>query len=334
MKRLLYLLLITALLTGCASNHYNVPTENFAEKVKVLGIAPIFVDADSDIRYPEKGQLIQLISDMNRRYEPQLVRKLKTTGNFYTVALLDSEPTKLFNSLVFRREKRDDATVQYNKYFWKNDELRGYIQKNNLDAVMLVTVSGLTKNEKLYSSNLLTSLETDYNYLTLTAQILDANGTVLWEYPNFRRRFLTYAPIINLQYPDFSESDANLSRKTEVKFKTVDGIRRALEQKRKDWLLRETQEPEAYGAQFEEIVSLIKYDLGSSAKDTSTTSEPPRQRPTDVSKPPVVRPEPAVTPAAPTSPPLATEPAKTPAIPAEASPTNTDEIVPATDSTR
>ena len=55
------------------------------------------------------------------------------------------------------------------------------------------------------------SLTSDYNYLIMTAQILDANGTILWEYPNFRQRILSYDPLINLEYPDFNEAEANLT---------------------------------------------------------------------------------------------------------------------------
>lgn len=338
-KLLLSGLLLAVFLTGCAANYYNVPTNSFAEKVKTLGVAPIFMDAESDISYPQKDLLIQLVSDLNRRYEPQLARKLKATGNFYTVALLDNDPGQLFTSLVSRRENRDDAGIRYNKYFWKNDELRNYIQKNNLDAVMLLTVSGLTRNEKIYSSNMLTSLTADYNYLTLTAQILDSNGTVLWEYPNFRQRILSYHPLINLQYPDFSESDANLSQKTEIKFKTLDGIRRTLEKKQKDWLLRETTEPEAYGNQFDEIVSLVKYDSDKSAASTSTSTEAARQGASEAYKPMVVQPLPMAAPSA-SALELSAPPAKPdqePVIPppsGDISAADSDEIVPATGSTR
>lgn len=335
MKRLLLGVLCVAIfMTGCAKNYYNIPTDSFADKVKVLGIAPFFVDADSDIKHPQKDSIIQLVNDLNRKYEPQLARKLKASGSFYAVSLLDNEPNHLFASLLFRREKRDDAEISYNKYFWNNDELRGYIQKNNLDAVMLITVSGLTKSDKIFSSNLLTSLESDYNYLTLTAQILDANGTILWEYPNFRRRILSYSPLINLQYPDFSESDANLSRKTEVKFKTLDGIRRTLEHKQKDWLFRETPESEAYGAQFEEIVSLTKYDRSKSPKSAPITSELDKQLPIDSAKASELRREPAQTTIQHQTSPVpqqkAAEPLKVPAAPIATG----DEIVPATDSTR
>lgn len=261
MKRMIVaVLLISGMLSGCARNHFNVPPEIFSEKVKVLGVIPIIVDADSDIRHPQKEQLLQIVADMNRKYEQQFVRKLKTTGNFYTVALMDGEPKTIFSNLLFRHEKRNDATIPYNKYFYKTDELRDYLKRNNLDAVMLIVVSGLTRTDKIYSNELYSSLTTDYNFLTMTAQILDPDGTVLWEYPNFRRHFLSHIPMINLQYPDFSETKANLSSDTNLKFKSLEGIQRSLDKKRKDLLLRETQESEVYGKQFDEMLGLLKYD--------------------------------------------------------------------------
>jgi hypothetical protein len=264
-RLILGLIFMAVALTGCASNYYNVPTENIAEKVKVLGIAPILIDTDSDIIHPQKELLIPLVAELNRKYEPLLVSKLRNDENFFAVNLLTDEPQQLFKSLMARREKRDDADIQYNKYFFNNSGISSYIQKNRLDAVMLIVVSGLTRTSKLYSSNWLTTLETNFNFLTLSAQILGPDGTVLWEYPNFRGRLLTFYPLINLQYPDFSESEANLSKKTEVRFKSLDGIRRTLEKKRSDWLLRETPEPEAYGRLFDEIASVLAY----SKKSTS-----------------------------------------------------------------
>ncbi len=332
MRRLLLLPLLLVTF-GCAQNYFNVPKEQFADKVKVLGIAPLMVDADSTISHPQREQLIGLLADTNRINEQLLVRKLKATGNFYTVALLDGDPQKLISSLMFRREKRDDATIQYNKYFWKGEELRSYLQKNSLDAVMLVVVSGINRTEKIFSTNLLNSLETDYNFLIMTAQIVDANGTVLWEYPNFRRRLLTYYPMLNLQYPDFSEAEANLSDKAQVKFKTFEGIRRSLEQKRKDLLMRETQETEIYGKQFDEMITLIRYDRNSAKQEPAAgITEPPKQpahvqpaaptspeAPRPASATPVEIPKPAAAPAAPAP---SAEPTA-PAAPPVAAPTVT-----------
>jgi len=328
MKRLVIsVLVIAGTMLGCAQNHFNVPTENFAEKVKVLGIAPIFVDADSDIIHPQKELLLPVISDLNRKYEPLLARKLQATGNFYAVTLLADESRQLFNSLMSRREKRNDANIEYNKYFWKNDAIVSYIKKNRLDALMIVTVSGLTQKSKIYSINLLSSLEANYNFLTMTAQIVSPDGTVLWEYPNFRGHLLSYYPLVNLQYPDFSESEANQSRSTEVRFKSVDGIRRTLEQKKKDLLFRETEEPEVYGRLFDEMTSLIKYPVDKKAQGNQPPTSEPFKSATNSGTSAVPPPTPPVE--VPVKAPLPKSVVETPVAPTP--PAN--EIVPATSST-
>jgi hypothetical protein len=333
MKRLLLVLtLLTTVISGCSQNHFNVPTENFADKVRVLGIAPIIVDADSDIKHPQKDQLISLLTEMNRKYEQQFVRKLKATGNFYTIALLDGEPQTIFSKLSSRHEKRDDATILYNKYFWKNDELQNYIRKNNLDAVMLIVVSGLTRSDKVLSIGQLKSLTTDYNYLIMTAQILDTNGAILWEYPNFRQRIPGHDPLINLEYPDFNEAEANLTTNANVKFKTIEGIRRTLDQKSKDLLLRETQESDVYNRQFDEMISLLKYDHDKEKKSPAPvveTSRPlaPVEQPVKAAEPPAVQPQTAA-PAPAIEVPAVT---RVPVLEQPAAPT--DEIVPAKGST-
>jgi hypothetical protein len=329
MKRLLLLsVLLATVVTGCSQNHFNIPTENFAEKVRVLGIAPIIVDADSDITHPQKDLLVTLVTETNRKYEQQFVRKLKATGNFSTAALLDGDSQSIYGKLFSRRETRNDAAILYNKYFWKSDELRDYLQKNNLDAVMLLVVSGLTKSESVTSIGQLKSLTSDYNYLTMSAQILDANGTILWEYPNFHQRILNYNPLINLEYPDFNEAEANQTNSVQVKFKTIEGIRRTLEQKRKDLLLRDTQEPEIYGKQFDEIISLLKYDHDKEKKKSAPVAE--KTRPLQSFEQPGRATE--VTPAAAAAP-AADVPAVTrvPVLEKPAAPT--DEIVPAKGST-
>ncbi|HIJ82424.1 MAG TPA: hypothetical protein HPP76_12025, partial [Desulfuromonadales bacterium] len=227
---------------------------------------------------------------------------------------------------------RNDANIEYNKYFWKNDAVAAYIKKNRLDAVMVVTVSGLTQRSKIYSSNLLSSLDTDYNFLTMTAQIVSPDGTVLWEYPNFRGQISPYYPLVNLQYPDFSESEANKSRTTGVRFKSLDGIRRTLELKKKDLLFRETDEPEIYGRFFDEMTSLIKY---TSDKQAKGSQPPPVAEPlkpaTTGGTVPVSPPAPVTAPPA-ESPVKAPLPKSAPEAPLVPTPPGND-IVPATSST-
>lgn len=259
MQRLVLLLglLLVPLLGGCAHNYYNLPQEAVAERVKVLGMVPIIVDAGSDIRHPQREELITLLTNSNRSFERNLLRLAKSTDSFYTVTMIDDDPKAVFSKLLFRRERRDDASIQYNKYFWQNEPLSDFIRKNSLDAVMFVIVSGITRPDKVSSSNLLDSLAADYNYLIMTAQIVDGNGSILWEYPNFRQRTLSYTPLINLQYPDFDEAKANMSSKVQIKFKTLEGIRRALEKRRQDLLRQDTSEVELYTTQFDDMTSMM-----------------------------------------------------------------------------
>lgn len=279
MKRLSTLLCLVMLVLiggGCAQNHYNLPRESIVDRLKVLGVAPIIVDAGSDIRFPQKDELVTLLTNTGRTHDRDLLRLLKNSNSFYAVTMLDADPKALLSSMLSRRERRDDAAIQYNKYFWKEDVLSDLLKRNNLDALLLVVVSGITKPEKIRSANLMDSLETDYNYLIITAQIVDANGLILWEYPNFRQRLLSYRHLLNLQYPDFEEAKANMSSKVQLKFKTFEGIKRALDKKRKDVLLRETEEADLLISQLEEISSLIKFDR---SIKPSTAAEQPAAEP-------------------------------------------------------
>jgi hypothetical protein len=271
-KILLLLFCMLPVMGGCAHNYFNVPQETFADRVKVLGVVPIMVDADSDVRFPQKEELLALITTQNRIYEKDLIRSIKATNSFYTVALLDLDAKTVFSSMLFRRERRDDGGVQYNKYFWKEQQLQEIIRKNGLDAIMFVVVSGVTRQEKLYSSNLMDSLQADFNFLIMTGQIIDAQGVVLWEYPNFRRRAQSYPPFINLQYPDFDEARANMSAKVVIKYKTLEGLKRALDKRRLDLLRRETSEVEVYMDQFDEMSGMI--DIDRSRKPAQPPAQP------------------------------------------------------------
>lgn len=261
MKTFLKLVLLSMAvfsISGCASNYYNVPRETFERKVKILGVAPIFVDSESDIRLPEKDALVALIKDYNRKNEKELVARLKDTGTFFSVRLLDEDADKLFLNILFRRERRDDASVVYNKYFYKLPELKELVTRNGLDAVMFTVVSGLTHQDTVRSSNLVSYLEADYNVLVMTSQILDASGNILWEFPNFRENRPSMPTFIELQYPDFDEAKANETEKVELKFKTVPGIERALKKTADSSLQGNAKVSSAYTSIFSDMVSLLK----------------------------------------------------------------------------
>jgi hypothetical protein len=252
------LFMIVYLSFGCSNNYYNIPRETFEKKVKILGVAPIFVDSDSDIRHPEKEALVNLIKEQNRKNEKELLALLKKTGTFFSVRLLDDDADKLYYNTMFRRERRDDASVVYNKYFFKLPELKELVTKNGLDAVMFTVVSGLTRQDTVRSSNLVSYLECDYNFLVMTSQILDADGNILWEFPNFRENSPSLPAFFPLQYPDFDEAKANETEKVDVKFKTIPGITRALNKSEDSILPGKAQVSSAYASIFGDMAALLK----------------------------------------------------------------------------
>ncbi|MCL2761375.1 MAG: hypothetical protein FWD70_07000 [Desulfuromonadales bacterium] len=256
--KLVVIVILALLIGGCASNYYNIPRETYEKQVRVLGIAPIMIDADSDIQHPQKDEILNIVRDANRKNEKALVDTIKDTGEYFTVRLLDNEAGQLFSDIFLRREPRNDAGIVYNKYFFNPEKIKELVTSNNLDAVMLVVVSGASIPDKLYSSNLMSTLKTKYNALIMTAQIIDANNNVLWEYPNFRQRSISFDPLVLLQYPDFDEAKANKTDRVEVKFKTVEGIRRAFSET--DSSLFKTRTTSAiYMKQFGEMKSLLSY---------------------------------------------------------------------------
>ena len=279
----LLLALVSLATVGCSHNYYNISREAYEQKVRILGIAPIFVDSDSDIRHPEKDTLVALIKDFNRKNEPELVAGIKTSGNYFSVALLPDDPDKLFSNIFFRREKRDDAGIAYNKYFYKGPEIRDIIARNNVDALLLLVVSGLSVRENIYSGNLLAKLESDYNYLAMSGQIIDAEGNILWEFPNFRQRRLAYPKFLALQYPDFDEAKANETDKVEVKFKTIPGINRFLGKSSPSPLRKNAAVADAYSNIFDEMISMLRHPSNPfwGGKKEKSSPLPPSQPATD-----------------------------------------------------
>lgn len=258
-SRLMLLAVSLMLFAGCATNYYNVTREAYEKKVKVLGVAPILLDTDSDIRHPDRMDILKLAREANRKNERELVDILKNSGEYYAVRLLEEDADLLYQAVFSRRERRDDGGVVYNKYFYKNDELNKLITKHNVDAVMLVTVSGITMLEKIYSNTLTAYLEENYNSLIMTAQILDAEGNMLWEYPNFRQKFPTYTKLLDLQYPDFEEARANLTDQVRIKNKSIPGIGRALAMSESSSVKGSRQVSVLYNKQFAEMYSYLHY---------------------------------------------------------------------------
>lgn len=313
--KLALLLTATCTIFGCAHNYYKIPQETLEKKVKTVGVAPLFTDAESDLRHPDRATLVALVQAFNSKNEKELVARIRNTGTFYSVRPVDGDPNRLFSSLLMHRERRDDSETIYNKYFYKKDELKQLMTENGLDALLLVVVNGLTRPDKVYASNLLSYLETDYNFLAMSAELVDRDGEIIWEYPNFKQSLpISYPMMLPLEYPDFDEAAANLSDKVDVKFKTIAGITKALSQTEKS-VGNGPPVSAPYADQFDKMISMMKkYQPLFGGKKEATPSAAPTGALAPAEMPaPAVPAEPALkapAPAAPQAP--ATTPAPAP----------------------
>ncbi|HZV81121.1 MAG TPA: hypothetical protein VFF53_03025, partial [Geobacteraceae bacterium] len=110
-----------------------------------------------------------------------------------------------------------------------------------------------------YSNTLTAYLEENYNNLIMTAQILDSDGTLLWEYPNFREKISTFRKLFDLQYADFEEARANLTDQVRLKYKSLPGIGRAFTKTEGSSVKSSKQVSTLYNAQFLLMSSLLHY---------------------------------------------------------------------------
>jgi hypothetical protein len=257
--KLILLLAATGTMFGCAHNYYNIPQESLEKKVKTVGVAPLFVDAESDLKHPEKASLVALVQTFNAKNEKELIARLRGSNTFYAVRQVDGDPNRLWSTLLQNRERRQDGGVIYNKYFFKKDAVKQLMSEYGLDGLLLVTVNGLTRQDKVFASNLLSYLETDYNFLAMSAEMLDRDGEIIWEYPNFQQSLpISYPMLLSLQYPDFDEAAANQSDKVDVKFKTIAGITRALAKSEKSSVSNGPDVSTLYAEQYNKMVGLLK----------------------------------------------------------------------------
>ena len=72
-------------LGGCASKYYQVTPEVYRERVKVLGVLPIMVDAESTILHPQRQEIIDLLQQSARDKYLRLSEQLGASAGYSAV---------------------------------------------------------------------------------------------------------------------------------------------------------------------------------------------------------------------------------------------------------
>lgn len=221
--KILTVFLCLLALSGCASKYYQVSPENYRERVKVLGVLPLIVDADSTILHPQRAEVVALLQKSATDKYLHLSAQLSESAGYREVRpviidmpsalqLFAGKTLKTNKSGTFRTYRPDTAAVA------------ALAQSAGVDGFLVVILNGVDNKGKRGERVGLRYLEANFNEIQATAMVLGASGEILWERPG-----TSDGPFVDLQYVDFGEAYYNRTDQVSVRFITSDGLNRTLQ---------------------------------------------------------------------------------------------------------
>jgi len=227
MKTTLQILMVFLLLlmfTGCASKHYQVTPEIYRERVKVLGVLPIMVDAESTILHPQRQEIVAILQQSAAEKYLRLSEQLGASAGYREVrpVIIDAPSQwQLFTGKTLQTGK--DGT--FRRYQPAPDAVSALAHSAGVDGLLVVILNGVeNKGKRWEGRGGPRYLEANFNEIQATVMVLAATGEILWEKPG-----ASGAPFVDLQYVDFSEAYHNKTDEVVVRFITPDGLSRALQ---------------------------------------------------------------------------------------------------------
>jgi len=214
--------LFLLVLSGCVSKFYQVAPEIYRERVKVLGVLPLIVDAESTILHPQREEIIALLQQSASDKYLRLSEQLNASAGYKAVrpVIIDAQSElQLFAEKTLKTGK--DGT--YRTYQPVPAAVSALAQSAGVDGLLVVILNGVESKEKRWERVGPRYLESNFNEIQATTMVLAATGEILWE-----RSGASTDPFIDLQYVDFDEAYYNRTDLVAVHFITVDGLSRAL----------------------------------------------------------------------------------------------------------
>lgn len=241
------------LLAGCSWGKYQIPKRDYQAKVQVLGVLPLLVDSEAHFEYPQKEALFDLLARSTTGKHEVLVERLREKKGYFDVRLLPGSAELITLSLL-AGENPHDELGRPQGYRFNQEAVAELAQRNVVDALLVVVISGVQAEETRRSRTMLESLKTKYNDIVATAAVVDRSGKILWQMggsDTFR--------LLLLQYADFDEAHYNRTDLVKVKNISMSGLEKALDETVDD--TSETRLPEQYDKLFDRIVSGISPGL-------------------------------------------------------------------------
>lgn len=212
---------VLLLLVGCSWGEYQIPKQDYRDHIQVLGVMPLLVDRTGPIGYPQREQLFDLLQRSVAGKHLALVERLREKKGYFDVRTLSVEYG--VGASPLEQRLASDSAGQPLGYRLNRQVVAELAERNALDALLLVVVSGARVEEKRFSRNLMESLRTSYDDIMATAIVVDRNGQLLWQLAGDDA-----LRIALLQYADFDEAYFNRTDQVRVKNITLEGVDRAL----------------------------------------------------------------------------------------------------------
>ncbi len=255
MRRIAIIMLAAVFIVGCGGKSFNISKEEYAQKVKTLGVLPLLVDGGSEITHPEKNRLLSLIKENNRGKTGYLIAQLKQQKHYFDVRHVPGEPDALFSGLVRSTEFQASKNGLERRYAFNAGFLTGLSEKNLVDAYLVVILHGIMLPQKRWDRTHLNYLESEYNVIIENAYVVLPSGQIVWE-----KKGAAGEAFLTLQYPDFDEAHYNKTNKVKVKFVDLEGLERTL--KAPSGLIQKDQKyPEPYQKLFDRISKELKMGI-------------------------------------------------------------------------
>ena len=215
--------LLLLVLSSCASKHYQVTPEVYRERVKVLGVLPLMVDAESTILHPQREEIIALLQQSAGDKYLRLSEQLSAKAGYNEVrpVIIDA-PSEL--QLFADKSLKTGKDGTFRSYQPVPAAVSALAHSAGVDGLLVVILNGVESKGKRWERSGPRYLEANFNEMQATAMVLAATGEILWERPG-----ASGAPFVDLQYADFDEAYYNRTDQVAVRFITPDGLNRALQ---------------------------------------------------------------------------------------------------------
>ncbi|MBL4682357.1 MAG: hypothetical protein JKY88_16765 [Pseudomonadales bacterium] len=215
------IMILFMLLAGCSSGIYHVPTKEYQQQVKTLGVLPLMVDRRSVIVHPDATQILDLLDRSAAGRSAAVVDELRKKKGYFDVRLV-REPARVLAEKLLIKADVDELGLP--RGYRLNPQFLAELCKDSfVDGLLLLNLQAVVHNDKRWSRNTFETLITDYNDIMATASVVAADGRVLWEMNG-----ADATTILPLQYPDFDEAYFNKETAVGLKFIGIAGLEKTL----------------------------------------------------------------------------------------------------------